>query len=431
MNNNGSSKNVLTLCIGAFIVLMAIIVFLTTSWNTFPSIVKIMFLFLFEVLFLGGSKLSKSILKLDIVSKTLLYIAMCYLPICFLLVSLLELMHPYFLIGGDGAELYFGFTTLITSLVYMYYSFKDNDKILKYASIIFQMLALIFFAGIFKKGFILAIDWLLIYILLLTRISKDYYIRKYSIVVIGLLVLGILSNFSSYSWLFVISWLLLTINLYNLDLIENNVVTTFSSNLTLYLFFYMLIFRKLTLVLDYSICQFILLVIVLVVYNIFNIIFKNNSNKYLSIANRTISLFFVGLLYIIFNVYSSDSRLATYFISGTLEIIIILNYIFTKNSIYKYSCLLLSNLVLVDIFNYHFNNIDVIYYIPLITTSTFVIFDLFNKNKNGKVLLIFLTVLEAISYFSLLNSINVISTICVTLFSILIIERSKCFHFLE
>ena len=129
----------LFLITGSILIILAAVVFLATGWQYIPDIVKTCILALGIVLFLGGSKIAKEKLNIPKTGKTFFYIAMAYIPIFLLSLSVFGLLGETLSIRGEGKYLYLGVSGIITSIVY-YIAYKnDNGRGLFYGSLIAQL----------------------------------------------------------------------------------------------------------------------------------------------------------------------------------------------------------------------------------------------------------------------------------------------------
>ena len=76
------SRNTMILSAGAVFIILAAIVFLVSTWNVIPNILKTIILVVFVEVFLVLSKVAKEKFNLVHASTTFFYIAMAYIPIC-------------------------------------------------------------------------------------------------------------------------------------------------------------------------------------------------------------------------------------------------------------------------------------------------------------------------------------------------------------
>ncbi len=160
-------RNTTIMATGAILVILATIVFLSSTWSMLNKGIKVIGLLLFLVIFYGASKISKDKFKLENTSKTFFYLAMAYIPICFLSLSLFELLGENFSIHGDGFKLYLFLSTLVTSVIYFYFYVSKNNKLLFYGSMIAQTTSMVILALVFEGEMPLIVLLVLAYNLLI------------------------------------------------------------------------------------------------------------------------------------------------------------------------------------------------------------------------------------------------------------------------
>ena len=420
------TKNIVTLCIGASIIIVALIAFLISYWDSINNGIKVGIILIFEVLFIIAGKLFTNKYQLKDVGKTFHYIALIYLPFSFFLIFVLELLGSYFTIYGQGKYIYLSISSVITTLFYLYYYIKDNDREVKYLSIIFGLISTIFVPLIFKENISLVIDFVLIYTLLLKIFTKDELIKKYMIYFLGLVFLAMLSQINDVSFYFIFSWVLLAINIINLERLNSNIFYSLTSNACLYTFAYMLVFKKIGLVFELSVCQIAMIIFILILYLVTHIlIYALNGNKNLLTSARIIPLSASLLLYLI---SISQGALPLYIIALLIEFILIFNYVLTKNGIYKYAIFIFSNVLLINIFSYYFEGLEFLKFIPLVTTSFVLMYNLTNKRELNEILIAVLAVMEFASLILLIIEPTLIGLIVSFIFTCLILCHNKYKH---
>lgn len=134
------SRNTSILITGAILIVLAAIVFLKSTWNVVPNIVKSIVLILLVGVFLQASKLAQNKFKLNKVGATFFYIAMAYIPICLISISAFGLLGDYLSISGVGKYIYLTISGLITGIIYYINYKRNNSKILFYGSILSRIL---------------------------------------------------------------------------------------------------------------------------------------------------------------------------------------------------------------------------------------------------------------------------------------------------
>lgn len=120
------NKNNLILVTGSIFIILASLLFLTSTWNVLPNIIKTIILFLLIFIFLGTSYFASEKLKVEKTARTFFYIAMIYIPICLYSVGYLGLLGNYFAKGSIGFSLYLAVAFSLTSGIYIISSKKEK-----------------------------------------------------------------------------------------------------------------------------------------------------------------------------------------------------------------------------------------------------------------------------------------------------------------
>lgn len=113
-------KNNLILITGSIFIILAAIIFLTSTWNIVPNVVKTITLVLLIGVFLGASHIAKKIFRLEETSRTFFNIGMSYIPIAMFSITLFGLLGDYLSISGAGVNIYFSICIILLSLMYFY-----------------------------------------------------------------------------------------------------------------------------------------------------------------------------------------------------------------------------------------------------------------------------------------------------------------------
>lgn len=170
------NRNNLILITGSIFIVLAAFLFITSTWNLLPNIIKTLILFLMIFIFLGISYFAGEKLKIEKTSKAFFCIAMIYIPIVFYSVAYLGLLGNYFM-DGKGLSLYLSITSAITAIIYVVYS-KKEEKLL-YANYLFQIIAVVNFGIFLNRGY--EIIYLLLTFYNLAILIKNVYSKKESI----------------------------------------------------------------------------------------------------------------------------------------------------------------------------------------------------------------------------------------------------------
>lgn len=143
------SRNTMILSAGAIFIILAAIVFLVSTWNVIPNILKTIILVVFVEVFLVLSKVAKEKFNLVHASTTFFYIAMAYIPICLYSIPFFGLFGEFLSITGEGKYIYFTLVNILIAVIYAYQYNKNSSNVLLYGSILMQYLSVIFFSLIF------------------------------------------------------------------------------------------------------------------------------------------------------------------------------------------------------------------------------------------------------------------------------------------
>ena len=125
---NRRKKNTSILISGAILIVLAAIVFLTSTWNTIPDLLKTIVLGALIPVFFGISYIADKKFELIQTSKTFYYIAMAYIPIVLFAISLFKLFGEYLSYIGEGNYIYQAACAIFLSILYLIESRrKDNS----------------------------------------------------------------------------------------------------------------------------------------------------------------------------------------------------------------------------------------------------------------------------------------------------------------
>jgi len=167
-------KNNLILIVGSILIILSAIIFLTSTWNIVHNLVKTIIILLMLLVFLSVSYIADKFLNLKQTSKTFYYIALAYIPIILLSIAMFSLFGKYFSLYGLGRYIYLSISSILVSLIYYYNAKKKDSQLIFIASIIFQLLSVIFTFLIFTTN----INIILIGLILYTIIINLLYIKN-------------------------------------------------------------------------------------------------------------------------------------------------------------------------------------------------------------------------------------------------------------
>lgn len=172
--NKEETKNNFILMAGAFLIVLAAIVFLSSMWDVISDVLKVTVLLLLMGVFIGASKVADKTFKLKNTANTFFYIAMAYIPVLALAIYLIRLSSGY-LQSSHDQNVFWLIACLIMSLIYGIISFKSKRKPLVVGSLLMQIFALISATSIFTDSFMTIILSVTVYNLILTIV--DIYLK--------------------------------------------------------------------------------------------------------------------------------------------------------------------------------------------------------------------------------------------------------------
>jgi len=198
-------KNSLMMITGAILIVLAAIIFLTSTWSVTHNIIKTGVIVFMLVVFLAISYISKKYLNLKQTSKTFYYIALAYIPIILLSISMFSLFGNYLSLYGSGKYIYLTISSILVALIYYIDSKKHYNKLISIFSVVFQMLSIIFLMLIFTKDITLVFIGLLLYSILFSILymmnkiyfNKNVHLNLCTILFVGLSSLVVCNNYFS------------------------------------------------------------------------------------------------------------------------------------------------------------------------------------------------------------------------------------------
>lgn len=326
--NKKEQKNVMILITGAVCIVLSAIVFLMSTWGITSNILKTIVLGFLTFVFFKMSSIAQKKYKLDKASKVFYYIAMAYIPICFLSISIFELFGRYLSIYGEGKYIYLTVTTLI--LTYIYY-IKRKDKYLLYGSILSQMLTVILFTLIFSNSLIVIGINMLIYNILLMTLTKDYiFVKMYSVIPWAILLIPVL-EYTKHLMSMSVLLLLLTINFWIFALKSNKKIYLYTFEICLMsigIYIITLLDNFLTIKISY-ILKLIYIILIYIFENILWLSFRNR--RFIDTA----SMVAIGTLVIFYILNLFNNVIASYIIAIVQLMVVIVSYINTHKHIKK------------------------------------------------------------------------------------------------
>ena len=273
-------RNVTIMTTGAVLVILAAIVFLRSTWSILSDGIKAVGLMLFIVIFYAASKISKEKYKLEDTSKTFFYLAMAYIPICFISLSVLGLVGDYLSIHGDGVFLYMFASFAITATVYCYFFIKQKNVTLFYASLLAQTTSMVMLALVVSKDIKMIALMLLAYSFIICVLCPQSIKKRIELYFHAITYFGLIVALSFFFEKDIILFIILVLSMMNLIAIilrfnNNNRVNCYLLNIVIDL----LGFYIFTVCLDknnYSLNVILMIAYFAIVSYMVNRILKNN-----------------------------------------------------------------------------------------------------------------------------------------------------------
>lgn len=419
-------KNTSILIVGSILIVLAAIVFLTTAWNSISDIIKTIVLFLFVGIFLGASKIAKNKFKLEKASKTFFYIAMAYIPICILSVSIFGLMGNYLSINGAGKYLYLFISTILLAILYYVVSKKTNNMYLIYGSALSQLLSVILFSLLFEERLFLVFINLLLYNILLILLTNDVLFKKiYNVIPIIIAVIGVFGIFDINVYT-ILTYILIAINFLSLELKESSFMKAFIFNFYLLLFGFSLIWKE-SFAISAETQQLLLTLYTLIIFFLQNLLLVSlKKNKNLAKTCQILSS--VSMLYVYaFSIF--EGAIIPSFIIGFIFIgVLAISYSKSKNIVYKYVAYAFTNILLLDVNNTLFDSSDLLYFVPAFTTLGIIYFEKLYPSLEDKFLPIYLGISQSVALLSLSaldTEVAVILSIAFAIYIVLYNSKTK------
>ena len=298
-------KNSTILTVGAILVIVSAIVFLTSTWNTSLDIVKTLIIFFMFLVFLGSSVIADKYLHIKQTAKVFLYIALSYLPLVFISISLFHLLGDYLSITGAGKYIYLFISSLILAIVYYSISRKKSDVFTAIGSILFQLFSVIFLSLIISDNKIIIFVFLDVYNLFFHTLydNKKYYfnenihktVKSTITVVIAISSLFLSNGYNSeniFNWLLILYLIIMYFNHYYLLEHDKDMKPVFAYTGPIHILITSLL-TAFVLNGEFIIYQMLLIIGILIIYYIDYV--KDNV---ISISNFIITSIFYLIIYI-------------------------------------------------------------------------------------------------------------------------------------
>ena len=163
----------LLLKIGLGMVIISGILFATSTWESFPDILKLIILILMGVGFLGLSRFSENTLKIEKTTKAYYVLGLTFFLLTWIGIGVFGSISPWLTYTGEGKNLvyFITFVLLAVCLYFVYNKFKDKEY--KYFQYISLYLALYHILAFIKLDLITITLIITIISLLINYFIKD------------------------------------------------------------------------------------------------------------------------------------------------------------------------------------------------------------------------------------------------------------------
>ncbi len=388
-------SNSILMIVGALLVVVASIIFLASSWETIPGIIKTLVLVLIQGIFILFGYLCNNKLKIKKVAKVFNYLSLAFVPIILLSLSTFEVIGDYLSINGDGSLLYFAIAFLISDVLYKVVGSYKKDKVSKIMSFVAEVLAIIsLFTYLDLRVelvlIVLSIYNILIYILMHGNyLDSNAYklpnnIFNYLLLIFIVIIKSVISSLLIY-----VPVILYTLYFYSQYASSKNTSDRVYS-LVLFIISYVI---DLTIINRINISPYFVYILSIIPLVLLTKEMKNEKTKNIlyNIESIAVILFIVEAL-------GFPNKTLYYlmtFISGLIYYLMM--FIITKKPIYKVASYIMFTAIFVDIF-YIVDILDYAKYIPLVVGILIYLFELIFeqfKDEFSRVLLILILVLES------------------------------------
>ena len=433
VQNKEGVKNKFILMTGAVLIVLAAIVFLTSTWHTIPNIVKTLVILLLAGEFLGASKIAKSIFKLEESANTFLYIALAYLPISLFSISIFGLLGNYLSISGNGKNLYLTICSFGLAILYYWIGKRKKQIILFNASMMMQFLSVVFITQHIDNSLEITMLGIIIYNIVLTIIKKNYFKDNINIVnyynytyLYGSFIIGIICLFKEATIISAIVNAFLILNLcisYKEDKSYLNIILT----LTQILIFSLSILSLTKGFLNVNTRELLFYIILIGMFAI-GMLMTNNKWKEMSIY---VSIIAMGLLYFSTYILDNDNLIIKdYIVLLTISILTVISYIILENRRNIFIHIIPISVFLTQADIIIANNLNFIYiaYLSAIL-YVFSILNLLKNDKFNKILQIYANSILALSI--MMNLIEDYDTCIGSVFLFMILIIAYCLGYIK
>ena len=333
-------KNNFILITGAILIVLAAIVFLTSTWSITHNIIKTIVIIAMLAVFLAISYIADKYFNLKQTSKTFFYISLAYIPITLLSISMFSLFGNFLSLYGEGKYIYLTFSSVLIFYIYHITSIKYKNKPIFVFNMVFQILSIIFFISIFTNNTSIIFCGLLVYSIVISLLylkDKIYFNQDLHLKLSNILFIC-LSSF----------------------IVFNNLIYILIDNINIFdLFYTILLFVNMHLILNKInrkeyVYKYLYPIIIILIFTNLSSLFNNMIVRQLVVMISFIFIFFYSLVkenkinlityievLVSFSLFNfiwmfSDNLLDSYILFSIMSILNIINYMYSdKNKIFN------------------------------------------------------------------------------------------------
>lgn len=162
--------------VGAILIVLASLIFIGSSWDLLPGLIKTIILVGFQIFFYMMSNVCRDKYKLEKTSNVFFYLAMIFVPILLLSLSLFHVVGEFFSVNGDGFLLYIGITFLLSDLFYKIV--PTTRKNIRKFGVVSEIISLLFILHFFQVEFANMMFILTIYNVIVFLLLHGNFLKK-------------------------------------------------------------------------------------------------------------------------------------------------------------------------------------------------------------------------------------------------------------
>ena len=147
----GKISNSILMIVGAGLIVFATLVFLTSSWDDIPSIIKPFMLVFIQLIFFASYYICDKKLDIPKTGRVFKFLGFMFIPIVLISLSCFNLIGELS-IEGEYYSLYFAACFIISDIIFKIYTKKDDDIALKRAAYFLEFAAVLCFCNQFESN---------------------------------------------------------------------------------------------------------------------------------------------------------------------------------------------------------------------------------------------------------------------------------------